>query len=98
MVSSFESHNDIAMAVDTNMIIRWLRGPTSTGLWWFWLLGSSIVRCQQVVLMNNRLCVFNDGFRQANKCARLWCKATRHPKLPPVHLRKKLEVELRGHS
>jgi hypothetical protein len=81
----------------------WLRGPTCTGLWWYWLLGSGIVRYQDVFLFgrlcrgwkHNRLCIHNNdaGGMPANRMARLWCRSISRPKLPPKRLRDRLEKE-----
>lgn len=80
---------------------RWFKAPNTTGLWWYWLLGSSVVRHQDVLRsygllpwtknIKGKLCVVTDGLREASKTARLWCRSTTRPKLPPMKLRKWLE-------
>lgn len=80
------------------MAIKWLRGPTCPGVWWYWILGSGRTRHQRVFCWEGKLQVFNNeaGPTIANQTMRLWCLAVGQPKLPPVALRKRLEWERVG--
>ena len=83
--------------------VIWFRRPNTPGLWWYWLLGSGLVRTQTVFRnigffspeLKGRLEVANDP----NSCfgiasmARLWCRSTATPQLPPKRLRDRLEAE-----
>ena len=79
--------------------MKWLKGPTHPGAWWYWLLGSGIVRHTNVFRcvgffqpeLKGKLQVMTDGPRLANQTARLWAKSANRPKLPPLKMRKELE-------
>ncbi len=83
------------------MKTKWLRGPTCPGLWWYWLLGSGVVRHQDVIRMRGwgmfgcptepGLYVQTTGWKRVNQTARLWCKQASKPKLPPKRLQRELE-------
>lgn len=77
--------------------VKWLRGPTCTGRWWYWLLGSAIVRSQEVMRLpyytgSTALCVSQmDRIIPAKQLARLWCQAKTQPPLPPKKQQDELE-------
>lgn len=86
---------------------KWFKAPNTPGLWWYWLLGSAAVRVTQVSRLHGygwttpkklagKLCVWTDGWGEAANKARLWCRGTRTPKLPPLKLQKWLERKYCG--
>lgn len=75
------------------MSVKWFKAPNSTGLWWYWLLGSDMVRFQGVFRYEDKLCIDNgDGPFLVTRPLRLWCRSTSRPKLPSKKLQKQLEI------
>lgn len=84
----------------------WFRWPNTTGLWWYWLLGSGMIRTQMIHRnvgffrpeLKGRLEVVNNeqGPNGVKRMARLWCRSTARPGLPPKKMRNELEARFVG--
>ena len=57
--------------------------PRAEGRYWYWLLGSGMVRNQEVFMHSGELCIDNgEGPSPAKRPLRLWARCIKKPPLP----------------
>lgn len=64
---------------------RWMKGPPrAEGQYWYWVLGSGMVRSQEVFLFDGDLCITTGDAPpfSVKQPWRLWARSIRRPPMP----------------